>query len=900
MLWGGAILCFVVFGISPEDFQTLALAIVLILVVFLTSLFQMYQEGKSDDVMASLNALVPTSTTVIRNGNIEVVPVWSLVPGDVVKVVGGEKVPADVRVLACADLKVNNASLTGENLDVKLSIEPRHTKLYEAKNIARFGCNFTAGAGTCVVFATGDHTFFGDISRATTQTERPETLMKREISRLIHIMAGVAFVLGVTFFILALFNGYSVIEAIVFCIGIIVANVPEGLLPQMTVALTLTAQRMKRVGLVVRNLEIIETLGACSVICSDKTGTLTLNRMTVSHLYYGGQLYVGDLQTNLSTDDFKVFDSHDEDFLTLSPVATLNNDAIFMNEARDSSLPVVMRETKGDASDTALIKFFEPLRSVSGFRKEWPRRAYIPFNSGNKWMLSVNQNVDDDTADTIVLVKGAPERVRPMCSHVLINGQIVEMTEERIANIEKANKLLALRGERVLGFAQYVLPLADYPRDFAFDVESEVPNFPTKSLVFIGLISLMDPARPSVLPAVQICNKAGVRVFMITGDHPDTAHTIAKNVGIITGPTAPELLAEGKDPKEAKAIVVHGSEMSSFTEERWLEVLSHDEIVFARTMPQQKQDIVIHLNKMGDVVAMTGDGVNDAPALKAANVGIAMGTGTQVAKDAASIILSEDDFGSIVMAISEGRLIFDNLKKCIAYVLSSNVPEIVPFIVFIVARIPLGLETVMILLVDLGTDLAPAVSLAYEEPEDAIMERPPRDDTEHLVGAKLMVIAYGTIGLIETIAGFWAFFYVFSSYGFPLGDLVGAGPNYRTSYNHLDNERKEFFHKLCLSNTLWQSINGGVNACMDHKAWTAFRVTVLSEAQSAFLLATVWAQIGNVIARKSVYESIWTRGLKSNMVLVYSVIFEIALIVFLIWCPTLNGFLLLAPLRVRI
>jgi magnesium-transporting ATPase (P-type) len=293
MMWIGAILCFVVYGISnATDVQTLALAIVLVLVVLLTSIFQEVQESKSDNVMAALKELTADTVRIVLNGEEVVVPAESLVPGDIVNVKLGEKVPADLRILVSSDLKVNNASLTGENVDIKLGKDANHELLYEAKNIARSGCNFTCGNGTGVVFATGDNTFFGNIAKSTTTIERPDTLMKHEIHRLINIMAIVAFTLGITFFILAFFNGYSWIEAVVFMIGIVVANVPEGLLPQMTVALSLTAQRLTNKGVVVTNLEIIETLGAVDVICSDKTGTLTCNRMTVSHVVYDKQIHI--------------------------------------------------------------------------------------------------------------------------------------------------------------------------------------------------------------------------------------------------------------------------------------------------------------------------------------------------------------------------------------------------------------------------------------------------------------------------------------------------------------------------------------------------------------------------------------------------------------------------------
>lgn len=403
MLWFGSILCFIVFGLTNgHDIQTLALAIVLIIVVFVTTMFQSYQEGKSDQVMEALRKLSPTNVFCYRDGDLKEIPAINLVPGDIVKVIGGEKVPADVRILNSADLKVNNASLTGENIDIKLGPEANHKDLYEAKNIARSGCNFTSGAGTACVFTTGDSTFFGAIAKSTTQIARPETLMTHEIHRLIYIMAVVAFSLGITFLILALENDYSWVEAVVFCIGIIVANVPEGLLPQLTVALTLTAQRMLKLGVLVSNLEIIETLGAVDIICSDKTGTLTCNRMTVSHIVYNKTIKVTPITPNQAGDIFDEFDASDEHFKRLQRIATLNTDAIFLATSDDEP-DVLKKETKGDASESAIIKFVEPIRPIAEYRAACKRYASIPFNSSNKWMLAVHEQEGPD-ADKLALI----------------------------------------------------------------------------------------------------------------------------------------------------------------------------------------------------------------------------------------------------------------------------------------------------------------------------------------------------------------------------------------------------------------------------------------------------------------------------------------------------------------
>ena len=882
MMMSGGVLSFVVYGIDTTDFQSLTLAIMLFLVTLITSAFQAYQEGKADSVMEALRAQMADKVNVLRDGVMVHLDAVNLVPGDVVEVQGGEKVPADVRILVASDLKVNNASLTGENVDIKLGPDANHTRIFEAKNIARSGCNFTSGKGHGLVFATGDNTFFGQIAFATTQTERPDTLMKREVNRLIMIMAVIAFVVGATFLGLSLGRGVVWNAAVVYTIGIIVANVPEGLLPQLTVALALTAKKLFEKDVLVTNLEIIESLGACTVICSDKTGTLTCNRMTVSHVVYNSIVHTTPNAPDREGDAFPDVKADNAGFLLLRRCTSLCSDAVFTTREDPD---VLKWDVKGDASEAAMVKFVQPYGDILDFRKANKRGCTIPFNSTNKYMVSINRV--GETHDNVLLMKGAPERIFDRCvSIVNSEGKVVPFDPAQRAIVEGHNSLLGKRGERVIAFAERLLPAAEYGEDFVFDAEGEFPNFPMNGLTLIGLISMIDPPRKTVPAAIKACFAGGIKVFMVTGDHPITALAIAKSLGLVTMKTEEELKEDNEPVPEgyAGSIAIHGSDLGKFTQADWDRVLKYKEIVFARTMPQQKQDIVRQLSNLGHIVAMTGDGVNDAPALKAAHIGVAMGSGAQVAKEAAQVVVLKDDFSSIVEGVREGRTIFENMKKAISYVLASNIPELVPFLIYIGGDLPLAMEILVVLCIDLGTDILPAIALAYEDAEDVIMLRPPRTPDDHLVGARLIVVSYLTIGIFQTLAMLLAFFWVFHDAGYPTTELFNSGGEYRASAISMSAHRKEFFTGFCKANVFFRGNASNFEVCRE------FRLGILERAQGAAFFQVVWGQLANLLCRKTFQQSIfdWNR-MTHNRVLIFSFVLQIVLVCMLVLIPGLNA-----------
>ncbi|XP_057338998.1 sodium/potassium-transporting ATPase subunit alpha isoform X2 [Microplitis mediator] len=882
LLWIGAFLCFVAYGIQastsedPND-DNLYLGIVLAAVVIVTGIFSYYQESKSSKIMESFKNMVPQFATVLREGEKLTLRAEDIVLGDVVEVKFGDRIPADIRIIESRGFKVDNSSLTGESEPQSRSPEFTNENPLETKNLAFFSTNAVEGTAKGVVICCGDNTVMGRIAGLASGLDTGETPIAKEIHHFIHLITGVAVFLGVTFFLIAFILGYHWLDAVIFLIGIIVANVPEGLLATVTVCLTLTAKRMASKNCLVKNLEAVETLGSTSTICSDKTGTLTQNRMTVAHMWFDNQIIEADTTENQSGVQY---DRTSPGFKALAKIATLCNRAEF--KPGQEGEPILQREVNGDASEAALLKCMElALGDVMGIRKRNKKVCEVPFNSTNKYQVSIHESDDPNDPRYLLVMKGAPERILDRCTTIFIGGKEKVLDEEMKEAFNNAYLELGGLGERVLGFCDYVLPSDKYPVGFKFN--SDDPNFPTENLRFVGLMSMIDPPRAAVPDAVAKCRSAGIKVIMVTGDHPITAKAIAKSVGIISeGNETVEDIAQRLNipvsevnPREAKAAVVHGGELRDLDSDQLDEILRyHTEIVFARTSPQQKLIIVEGCQRMGAIVAVTGDGVNDSPALKKADIGVAMGiAGSDVSKQAADMILLDDNFASIVTGVEEGRLIFDNLKKSIAYTLTSNIPEISPFLAFILCDIPLPLGTVTILCIDLGTDMVPAISLAYEAPESDIMKRQPRDPyRDNLVNRRLISMAYGQIGMIQAAAGFFVYFVIMAENGFLPRDLFGI--------------RK-----------MWDS--KAINDLKDSygQEWTyKDRKALEFTCHTAFFVSIVIVQWADLIVCKTRRNSILHQGMR-NWALNFGIVFETALAAFLSYTPGMDKGLRMYPLK---
>merc|ERR1719320_839111 len=731
-----------------------------------------------------------------------------------------------------------------------------------------FSTNCVEGSAVGMVVNIGDNTVMGRIAGLASGLDTGDTPIAKEIEHFIHIITGVAVFLGVSFFIIAFILGYNWLDAVIFLIGIIVANVPEGLLATVTVCLTPTAKRMASKNCLVKNLEAVETLGSTSTICSDKTGTLTQNRMTVAHMWFDNKIVGADTSEDQSGSSFN---KEASGWKTLERVACLCNRAEF--KPQQENVSVLKREVNGDASEAAILKCTELSKgNVMEYRKRNKKVCEIPFNSANKYQVSIHETEDTNDNRYLLVMKGAPERILERCSTIVVDGREMPLSEEWKNSFETAYMELGGLGERVLGFCDFMLPADKYPVGYPFDADDV--NFPVDGLRFVGLMSMIDPPRAAVPDAVLKCRSAGIKVIMVTGDHPITAKAIARSVGIISEgtETVEDIAARtGRvvadiNPGDAHAAVINGGELKEMSDKQIDEILMyHTEIVFARTSPQQKLIIVEGCQRMGAIVAVTGDGVNDSPALKKADIGVAMGiAGSDVSKQAADMILLDDNFASIVTGVEEGRLIFDNLNKSIAYTLTSNIPEITPFLLFIVANIPLPLGTVTILCIDLGTDMLPAISLAYEQAESDIMKRQPRDPLrDRLVNERLISLAYGQIGMLQALAGFINYFVIMAMNGFMPGHLFGL----RNDWDNRANQSVE--------DSFGQQWSYGQRKIVEFTCHTAFFTSI------------VIVQWADLLISKTRRLSLFQQGMK-NKILILGLYEETLLATFLSYCPGMD------------
>jgi Ca2+-transporting ATPase len=729
-------------------------------VVLINGLFSFWQEYQAERTLAALIRALPRQVQVWRDGELRRLGAEELVAGDRILLEEGERVPADCRLSSAHSLYLDLSVLTGESLPVARRAEAVAASAADGRittaerpNLALAGSTVASGRGEAFVYATGAETEFGQVARLAAGTQRSASTLEQQVARIVHTISTIAVSLGLIAFVLAfLLVGLRPLESLVFAVGIIVANVPEGLLPTVTLALALNVQRMARRNALVRRLSAVETLGSVSLICSDKTGTLTGNRMALEEVW----LPVEDTARRR---------------LLLRAASLCSNARL-----EHTGTPTEPWRAVGDPTETALLRAaMEEGLVPEDLQRCHPRRHEIPFDSHRRRMAVLVDWIagEDDlpalgpaaaAEGTLVLCKGAPLEVLQHCGGWLGSGGPEPLDDVRRARVVAANDALAARGFRVLAVA--LRPTGPGP----FDLESERLE---SGLLLVGLVGLYDPPRPEVPEAIRQCREAGIKVTMITGDYGITAQAIARQIGLLDPPPP------GDDGGMADPVrVIDGATLAQIGDVQLRQLLKYrHRLVFARMAPEQKLRLVQAYRALGEVVAVTGDGVNDAPALRAADVGLAMGqSGTDVAREAADIVLLDDNFATIVQAVRYGRSVVANIGRFITYVIASNVPEMVPFLGMVALQIPAALTVLQILAVDLGTDLLPALGLGAEPPDPGEMRRPPRPRSQALLNRAVMVRGYLVLGLTEAAVAMAGYLLVWRTQGVGLMELRALAP----------------------------------------------------------------------------------------------------------------------------
>ncbi len=829
LLWVASAMAFVA--------QMPQLGVAVIAVIVINAAFSFWQEYRAEKATEELKKLLPTYARVIRGGEEQRLLASELVPGDVVVLAEGDHISADGRLVEEFELRTNNSTLTGESVPVRRTAEAvlqADLGRTEVNNMVFAGTTVATGTGRAVITATGMETEFGRIADLTQTVHEEPSPMQVEIARAVQWVTVSSVGLGIIFFLAAtLIAGMRFTEAFLFGVGIIVAFVPEGLLPTVTLALAMGVQRMAKRHALIKKLSAVETLGCTTVICTDKTGTLTQNEMTVRRLWAGRQEftvsgYGYEPKGHIERGGKVLAGGSDPDVTTLLTAALLCNNARLLPPNGDSPRWTIL----GDPTEAALVvaaaKYGLQADTLSACQ---PRQRELPFDSRRKRMSTINL-LD---GRPMAYGKGAPAELLAVCTHIQLNGQVRPLDDAMRAAIMSVNDEYARQALRVLGVGYRPIDDREDSRERSIeDVE--------KRFIFVGLVAMMDPPRPEVSQAVELCHQAHVRIIMITGDYGLTAESIAHRVGVIRG---------------EHARVITGVELEQMPEAELLQALKAEEDpIFARVSPEHKLRVVSALKELGEVVAVTGDGVNDAPALKRADIGVAMGlSGTDVAKEAADMVLTDDNFASIVNAVEEGRAVYNNIKKFATYVFTSNFPEAVPYVSFVFSGglIPLPLTVMQILAVDLGTDMVPAMALGADPPEPGIMEQPPRSRKAHLIDLPLLLRAYGWLGPIEGIFCMVAFYWIYWSRGQFAGLLHVPGP--------------------------------------------AQNLPLYLSATAACLASIICSQIGDVFACRSDRVSIFKQGFFGNRMIFLGIAVEVALIMSIVYLAPFQRVFGTAPLR---
>lgn len=718
-------------------------AITIVAIIIMNGILGFIQEFRAERSLRALKELSAPHAKVLRNGIVEQIPAKELVPGDIVVLEAGDRVPADIRWIETNGVYVEESALTGESVPVSKNVQPlpgAEVPLGDQRNLGFMGTLVTMGTARAAVIQTGMETEMGKIAGLIESTEEMDTPLQHRLEQLGKILIIVALALTVMVVVAGILHGQPAYAMFLAGVSLAVAAIPEGLPAIVTIALALGVQRMIKRKAIVRKLPSVETLGCASVICSDKTGTLTQNKMTVTHLWLGGKLLEvtgegyeprGEIKQNGQAADIR----RDQTLRRLLQVAALCNNAQLVQtdaggkgkKAKEAGAEAW--SVKGDPTEGALVVLSTKAGlGASSLEGLYRRVAEFPFDSERKRMSVVLEH----QGGRLVFAKGAPDVLLDQCSYILWEDKIIPFTSTLRQKVMAANEGMAKSALRVLGFAY---------REVKASERCESSQTAESNLVFIGLSGMIDPPRKEVRDAISKCRRAGIKTVMITGDHQATAEAIAKQLGMLP----------------ANGLVLDGIQLAGMTDEQ-LEAKAEDIYVYARVSPEHKLRIVKSLQKRGHVVAMTGDGVNDAPAIKAADIGISMGiNGTDVSKEASALVLSDDNFATIVAAIEEGRGIYENIRKFIRYLLASNVGEILTMFLAMMMGMPLPLVPIQILWVNLVTDGLPAMALGVDQAEKDLMQHKPRAAKENIFSRRLgwKIISRGIVIGICTLGAFW-------------------------------------------------------------------------------------------------------------------------------------------------
>ncbi|HET9078221.1 MAG TPA: cation-transporting P-type ATPase [Acidimicrobiales bacterium] len=744
VLMVAAAITFVIYFVtSPRDVANLELAFGILGVVVLNALIGFAQEHAAERTAEALQAMVPHRARVVRAGELVEVDAEDLVPGDVVTLEAGDAVPADCRAVEAHDLAVEMAAISGESEPVRRTADRVATQeLAEARNCLFMGTSVTNGSGKAVVYATGLRTEFGRIYQLTAALPPEPSPLQRQVTDMARRVAAVAISAGVLLFGLRVLTGNPAALSFVFALGVMVALVPEGLPATLSVSLAIGVRRMARHNALIKRLAAVEALGSTTVICTDKTGTLTKAEMTVQQIWESGRFHpvsgVGYRPEGQVEGAASV--------TALVRVAALCCDARLIPPADGSEWRILGDTTEG----AILVAAAKAGLDLAAEQRRTPRVATFAFDPDRKLMSTLNRS----GAAIEAYVKGSPEAVLARCTRICWQGRPVDIGPDHRQAISTANDSMAADAMRVLAVAVGAVPSARATQD-------EVEN----GLTFLGLIGMNDPARPEVAAAVRACAGSGIRIIMVTGDYGLTAEAVARRVGIVGG---------------GIARLVTGAELDLLDDDKLAAVLTEERLIFARVRPEHKLRVVAALEAAGEIVAVTGDGANDAPALKRASIGVAMGrTGTDVARSAAVMVLLDDSFASIAKAVELGRGVYQNIRRFLVYLFSHNLAELAPILAATFTGFPLvPLSALQVLAIDLGSDVMPALALGAERPEPGTMERPPRSRSEHLFN-RAVVRRFVFLGTIQSAGVVFAFFWRIHSAHLPFEAFTASNPIYR-------------------------------------------------------------------------------------------------------------------------